>query len=502
MKQDWLSAVTNTSVASEIEDFADNVGRVCIIGMFDSNGLVDDNGLIRAYSQAVSSHRVAVAMPMMSAYQLVGLDFGGGFYNRRYGGGNPVAPAVRLSDASVPAAFKKHNVIPVAWGIHGDAACYIPAGGSCFDNSLKNLIFGHRQFSLGINTRLCEHYLIATTQAGTSDATHGRAQAAVYYGSFGLFDGGTVSPQQTLAATPENIDSIDNANPDGTLKFVITNNSLNTVADRMSTPAGKTIMAMGPNMTAQTYGPFCGLYKFLTALDRPLGVSFDSFINQGGKSRKDMADLLLDTTNMDVTGETYLRGILQKFHTSAGGNMNGMIVIDIVSRYNDFSGSNTANSRGPSPAASNTPSGYTDNAKAIRSWWIARLTNALAADGRFAAGAIKLRFRLINEWRVSDSPNNNPTVYVTDADYEGWGNLGAESDRGFVNSTTDCCHIDLARLATFAELNSAGLLRITDSDSRHMMSAGYNTILGRMFRVLDVVSGGSRTSRLQKTRFS
>jgi hypothetical protein len=75
------------------------------------------------------------------------------------------------------------------------------------------------------------------------------------------------------------------------------------------------------------------------------------------------------------------------------------------------------NSLGPSPAASNTPAGHTDNAKALRTEFTARLAASAARRGVTATPY----FIFVGDWCVSDNPTTGtPADYSTNAHVERW----------------------------------------------------------------------------------
>jgi len=398
----------------------------------------------------------------------------------------------------IPNAFRKWNTIPTgeadAWRPHAGCGVYIPSGTTAGFNyaSIQNF---HKQNNFPGNAPVRYFMLGSTTQTGTPSTTLGQP-GCIEFNAFRTNQGA----QASTIGTADRHSMIDTANPDGTLKWFATQVGLTTFADRMA--GSGTEVSVGLSNNGGT-GPACLLYMHQSCAERAFGYSCQTFVAQGGQSRRDMADLIVNGAGMADSKLAFLRTVVHQFKAieggiSIGGNGTGTVVVWLLSQYNDFASGESSNSIGPSPAASNTPAGYTDNAKALITQLATDIAAAATAEGLTPAN-IRLVFVLCTEWSVSDTPTTGtPPDYSTNAHCEQWGRLGAATDAEYARTTTNVVAVDFHKIGTWTRWANEAHLKVGasganpsgTSNDRHGAPSLYGAmLLGQVFRAVDFASG-------------
>lgn len=407
----------------------------------------------------------------------------------------------------IPEAFRKWNTIPTGeadlWRPHAGCGVYIPSGTTASFN-YANIQNYHKQNNFPGNAPVRYFLLGATTQTGTPSTTLGQP-GCIEFNAYRTNQGA----QASTIGTADRHSMIDNGNADGTLKWFATQVGLTTYADRMA--GSGTEVSVGLSNNGGT-GPACLLYMHMPCAERAFGYSCQAFIAQGGQSRRDVADLIINGAGMADSKLAYFRTVMHQFKSSEagisiGGNSTGTVVVWLLSQFNDFAAGESANSIGPSPAASNTPAGYTDNAKAIITQLQTDLDAAATAEG-LTPSNIRLVVVLCSEWALSDTPTSGtPAAYVTNADNDQWGRLGAASDAEYARTTQNVVAIALNKIGTWTRWANEAHLKVGasgtnpsgTSNDRHGAPSLYGaSLLGQIFRAVDYsagsASGGSRMS--------
>lgn len=392
-----------------------------------------------------------------------------------------------------PVAEPSTSAGAAAWGPTCNGVFWYPPGRTGGFWTVASHSIRRRHAHQPVNNKLVYSLIQArSTTAGGSAPIRGA------YTAFG-----TASPATVIGTTSLSVTTQGASN--GEINFVRfggtaggANHGFNVKTDRVTAGPAATsrdAVTFTVGATAALVGPFCPVYYHTCDEENNKGWTVQCMMSAGGMSRYHMANILLgngfiaNAAEMDATVELYLRAVLDQFHVATGGDGTGMVVFCIRDIFNALSSSLTSNSLGPSPAASNTPAGNTDNFKALRTYLLARIAAAATTDGYTIGDAgIMVRFIIEGEHCLSDSPTaGTPPDYSTNAHCEQWRRLMVASDAAFAESTTDTCVLDYGGVATNAELVQYGFLvnptiTVGDlrSDDRHLTSPGYTYLNDQM----------------------